>query len=127
MSGFFARSIGIPNTGSSVAYVGVPPKHPWHGAEYTSIDAEVHGGLTFSGEGQNFRYLLDSDKGAVAWWVGFDCAHAFDLVPSFEALARSLLGRTKPHPSDHYRDLAYVRSETCGLAEQALARQRAAH
>lgn len=33
---------------------------------------DVHGGLTFSGNGNN--YPTDGDE----WWFGFDCAHADD-------------------------------------------------
>ena len=41
------------------------------------------------------------------WWVGFDCAHLYDLVPAH------------PRPGDIYRDERYVRRELEGLARQA--------
>jgi hypothetical protein len=45
-------------------YVRIPPGHPWHGLHYDAIDADVHGGLTFS---------LDADDGGT--WIGWDDAH----------------------------------------------------
>lgn len=42
----------LARNGSSMdyrcGYVRVPAKHPWHGMNYDEIDADVHGGLTFS-------------------------------------------------------------------------------
>ncbi len=35
---------------------------------------EVHGGVTFAGEWEEFG-------GSDIWWFGFDCAHYMDLVP----------------------------------------------
>ncbi|KKN75260.1 hypothetical protein LCGC14_0382590 [marine sediment metagenome] len=47
------------------------------------------------------------DTGQDVWWIGFDCAHLYDLTPS------------DPHPGDVYRDESYVRNELEGLARQA--------
>ena len=47
------------------------------------------------------------DTGQDVWWIGFDCAHLYDLVPA------------NPHPGDIYRDERYVRNELEGLARQA--------
>lgn len=33
--------------GHLCGYVGVPPHHPWYGKDYDSIEARVHGGLTY--------------------------------------------------------------------------------
>lgn len=121
------------------AYVRVPETHPWHGKGYseavkapkallerpTSMDevgviplfcaslksvpdediypiellVRCHGGITYSGAG--------SHLGAVAGrhWFGFDCAHAGDYTPKHG------------HPSDQYRDVAYVKAalaKMCG-------------
>lgn len=48
------------------------------------------------------------DTGQDVWWVGFDCAHLYDLVPA------------TPRPGDVYRDEQYVRRELEGLARQAV-------
>jgi hypothetical protein len=53
-------------------YVGVPPEHVVHGLDYNHnllIEVDVHGGLTYAG-----RLWEHSDW----WYVGFDCAHAYD-------------------------------------------------
>ena len=63
---------------------------------------EVHGGVTFAGEWEEFG-------GGDIWWFGFDCAHAWDLVPGLpEAFA------------DHgtYRDENFVVREIEAMAKQ---------
>lgn len=55
------------------AYLGCPKDHPLAGFDYDSIPMQVHGGLTFAGEG----------KGGGGWpegwyWYGWDYAHAGD-------------------------------------------------
>ena len=55
--------------GFRLGYVKVPADHPWYGLDYNDIGADVHGGLTFAGQ--------DTESG---YWVGFDCAHAFDKI-----------------------------------------------
>lgn len=52
-------------------YAGIKKDHELYGVHYDSVDLEVHGGLTFSGEHN------DSNL----WWLGFDCAHGGDLTP----------------------------------------------
>ncbi|KKN15051.1 hypothetical protein LCGC14_0989840 [marine sediment metagenome] len=54
------------------------------------------------------------DTGQDVWWIGFDCAHLYDLVPSH------------PRPGDIYRDERYVRNELEGLARQAADAMQAA-
>lgn len=56
---------------------------------------EVHGGITYA-------------RGTMGdWWVGFDTAHADDIIPACEPLSGA-----------EYRDLAYVRDQTIDLARQ---------
>lgn len=86
-------------------YVHIPPGHPWHGksdAEAPLWDVSVHGGITWA--------ALDDD--GIHWKVGFDCAHAFDLIPGVPGMDRPGLGCT-------YRDIDYARTEALRLAEQA--------
>jgi hypothetical protein len=61
---------------------------------YSKINVHVHGGLTYSDEGDG------------GWIIGFDCAHAGDLCPSF------------PHFDGIYRTKEYVISECEKLAEE---------
>lgn len=60
--------------GFRCGYVRVPPGHPWHGKGYHDVDAEVHGGLSFAEADEHCGKGGPDD----AWWLGFDCAHAFD-------------------------------------------------
>lgn len=88
-------------------YVALPKGHPCYGKGYDDIDAEVHGGLTFAHKGDGNEW----EKGY--WWIGFDCAHAWDLVPLvFDQLDR------EPREYEIYRNFAYVRAELKSLAEQ---------
>lgn len=87
-------------------YVAVPPGHPAHGRGYDDVPAEVHGGLTYAEKchGQVCHKPAPGEP-EDAWWLGFDCAHGWDLSPG---LYRSAL----------YRDLPYVQAECAALARQ---------
>jgi hypothetical protein len=112
--------------GALCGYVGVPPGHPWHGVEYDVPDVEVHGGLTFSDscqegaeDGPGICHVPQPGRPAEVWWLGFDCAHAFDLQPrQADLLAESskALGLTWT-----YRTFDYVRDECRALARQVAA------
>ena len=60
---------------------------------YSKVNTSVHGGLTYSDEGDG------------GWVIGFDCAHAGDLCPAFEYF------------DGVYRTKDYVISECEKLAE----------
>lgn len=69
-------------------YVAVQENHPLFGKHYENININVHGGLTYSDEGNEeiykdkFFYKPKYDKKSnKLWWFGFDCAHAYDYVP----------------------------------------------
>lgn len=111
------RIVRHPSFGSLNGYVAVPPGHPWHGLE--DLDADVHGGITYSGPFDEHTYASATDG---QWWVGFDAGHYTDLSPGLTALVRHAGGLPEGgviHPFGIYRDLAYVRSETERLARQA--------
>ena len=99
--------------GHLCGYVAAPKGHPCYGKDYDHIPyddlfpVEVHGGLTFSKEGDGDTW----PKGY--WWFGFDCAHWGDLVPQIV----ELLDR-EPNEFETYRNFQYLRRETEGLAEQ---------
>lgn len=63
--------------GHLCGYVAIPPEHPFYQKRYEDIDIDVHGGLTF-GECSNKH------------WIGFDCAHSGDIVPSTKELRKTL-------------------------------------
>ena len=64
---------------------------------------QVHGGVTFAGEWEKFGC---SD----IWWFGFDCAHAWDLVPG--------LIKYGFMADQTYRDEDYVTREIESMAKQ---------
>lgn len=88
-------------------YVDIPPGHPWHGVGYVDIDADVHGGLTYSEEEEG------------AWRIGFDCAHSGDYVPG------TSFGLRERREGEVYRTEAYVAAHCRSLAEQAAAAKEA--
>lgn len=116
------RHTGLPclivrsQLGALCGYVAVPPEHPLHGVPYGYVHASVHGGLTYSDRcaGRICHVPAEGEPDDV-WWLGFDCAHAHDLIPTiFAGVVRS--GGALPH--DAYRDIAYVTAEVNDLAEQ---------
>jgi hypothetical protein len=78
-------------------YVVITSDNKLYGLDYDSIyskvNISVHGGLTYSDEGES------------GWVIGFDCAHAGDLCPAFEYF------------DGVYRTKDYVISECEKLAE----------
>ena len=109
-------------SGALCGYVGVPEGHPWHGKDYDSIEPypDVHGGLTFAapcaeGKTENEYAICHNPQGRPdnVWWLGFDCAHAWDVCPAHNRYG-DLRG-----PEDVYRDLGYVKRQVASLAAQA--------
>jgi hypothetical protein len=123
------------HSGALCGYVGVPPGHPWHGVDYSSIEPfpGVHGELTFSDfcrEGVDHEteaaicHVPEPGRPDHVWWIGFDCAHAWDLVPRYDQMplgngktvADALIEHMTPRPT--YRDLDFVMTECRSLAAQ---------
>lgn len=102
-------------------YVRVPRDHPLHGKHHDlrriRRNVDVHGGLTFSG-------CIGGRRMKRGHWFGFDCGHAFDLVPGMiEVLESSRL----IFPAEFldamgqqqvYRNIEYVYRECTALAQQ---------
>lgn len=70
-------------------YVIIPEGHPLHGLDYDSIPVDVHGGLTWSCSGEEFKELISAGGGTEeelteedlkGWVVGFDTAHYGDSM-----------------------------------------------
>ncbi len=84
---------------------------------YQDLDVEVHGGLTFSGVGDNYIGRREGFK-----WFGFDCAHAWDYCPPTDPIVHKIhvdiTGRTGPGGHETYRNWEYVKREVMNLAEQ---------
>lgn len=113
--------------GAWCGYVGVAPGHRLHGADYEAAhDAaavDVHGGLTFadrcapSGKGpqEGICHIEQDGRPDPVWWFGFDCAHAWDVVPGLETLG------VGSDAGGAYRDLGFVVAECETLARQLAA------
>lgn len=89
--------------GHSNGYIAVPKDHPWYGKDYDDIDADVHGGLTFSNHMSDLtrtRAVGELPGSDDYWVVGFDTCHYGD--------------------NEYNCDLNYVLSEVERLKQQAL-------
>lgn len=98
-----------PNSGHLCGYVGVPPGHVFYGAtdeDPRLSEIEVHFGLTWSEKG---FYGLSKKL----WFLGFDCAHCYDLCPFF--ISPWKFERDKEYS---YKDFDFVIDETVNLAYQ---------
>jgi hypothetical protein len=118
------RHRGLPclilrsHSGALCGYVGVPSGHPCHGKGCDEIaDLEVHGGLTYSNtcNGHICHVPQPGESGDDVWWLGFDCAHAWDYWPKNAVFQRAHFAR---RPDEIYRDMPYVRAEVERLADQ---------
>lgn len=72
--------------------------------DYTLLerDIDVHGGVTY----------LSRLQGENGCWIGFDCAHAGDVVPVNEEVYGVF------RDTSEYRDLRYVRKECKRMIKQ---------
>jgi len=85
-------------------YIYLSPTHPWYKKHYNEIDAEVHGGLTYS----------ELDKETGYWCIGFDTNHAGDL-----SLINFMMGGNSDLYDTSYKNWDYVKNEVESLAYQA--------
>ena len=109
--------------GAWCGYVGLPPDHPLHGKDYSDVDVDVHGGLTFADmcrpeedEGRGICHIAGPGEPEHVWWLGFDCAHCDDLIPRMSENEWH-----RPFPDATYRNLAYVEEQCTCLAAQLAA------
>lgn len=108
LCGFTIRLRRNTELGTWCGYVIIPEDHPWHGLTYADLtDVSVHGGVTYSGE-EVFHQ---------EWAVGFDCGHAFDLVPLL--VSEKYQGSPLESAVGTYRNMEYALDEARHLAEQA--------
>lgn len=114
-----------PSGGHLCGYVGVSADHPYFGKGYDLVDVDVHGGLTFADRCQSdgrICHVVESGEDDNVWWLGFDCAHCWDLSPGFQSTLRAY--GLPPRPTDledEYRTLDYVRQQCVLLAGQLAA------
>jgi hypothetical protein len=142
-SGYSCLILRQPS-GALAGYVAVGPEHPLWGYQADAIPTELgltaHRGLTYSAtcqenapprlrichphdsmrlRGGEQPHVPDHKDSAAsgasnAWWFGFACEHAGDLMP--RSSARNNHRREDGPPV--YRDLAYVAAQTLSLARQ---------
>jgi hypothetical protein len=101
--------------GFRCGYVKVLTGHPWYGADYSNINADAHGGLTFAEP----DVACDNGGPDNGYWVGFDCAHCDDAADPL--LIRPPNKECKVLSCGEIRTQEYVESECRSLCEQAAA------
>lgn len=109
-------------TGALCGYVGVPEGHPLYGKERFSKELkalDAHGGINFAACIKKTDFL-GWDKYERYWFIGFDCAHAWDYNPAQEALLKEIMPSWDDlfRDSKIYRDIAYVTQLVDELALQ---------
>jgi hypothetical protein len=119
-AGFACLALRRDHMGQWCGYVGVPREHPAYGKGYHDVDVEVHGGLTYAHECDGIIcHVPAPGMPDDVWWLGFDCAHAGDLVPGMDADLRSIgIADREWMRWLEYRALPYVRREIESLAAQ---------
>lgn len=118
-----------PYTWFLCGYVAIRPDHPLYGKhvlDYALDHLDVHGAITYS----------DRSRGAISyhlpeylWWLGFECSHAGDLIPSLEGFKKhfpSVFVTTEinkvrnqfPQFKETYKGVNWVKRKTTELAKQ---------
>lgn len=98
--------------GHLCGYVRIPRHHTLYlGKRRSKAEQRIqtHGGITFTGE--MHRQSGGKRRGR---WIGFDCAHAWDLVPE-------LLQYRGISAENTYRDIVYVTAQVECMARQVKA------
>jgi hypothetical protein len=132
--GFICIIKRIQEMGHLCGYVGIPKSHRFYGKSYRDIedmaDIKVHGGLTFSNE-----FIPDMEKetaGRDLWFIGFDCAHAGDLMPymlqgmtlntmHLKFMTDVLEGQENfLKTTETYKDMKYVSKQLRSLVRQVI-------
>lgn len=102
--------------GHLCGYCRIPENHPEFAKTDDYPEYCVHQGITYNN--------LDKE----GHWIGFDCAHSFDLIPSIakddleDSLSDKLFPMPEEWPEDTYKNFDFVIAETKKLAEQIVER-----
>lgn len=96
--------------GHLCGYVRLPDNHPWIDIDIIDVNTNVYGGITFSDENED------------GYWVGFDCAHSMDIVPSMQldkAIKKLRQKYPKFHlPNPNYKNIKFVEEECKKLVDE---------
>jgi hypothetical protein len=116
-----------PNTdymfgGHLCGYVRIPSEHPYFEKHYHDMTIDCHGDLTYAKHG-----IADSLEG---FWIGFDCAHSSDYIPSVEKIFReNKIGNPFSTPKEYkkysifnqvYRNFEFVIHECQNIVDQLI-------
>lgn len=101
--------------GHLCGYVKIPKSHPYQSLSYSDMEIECHGGLTYGERHEGY-------------WIGFDCGHSFDVVPSMEftktldketqELKKKFNLENSPIFQRHYRNVDYVIDQCVSIVDQ---------
>lgn len=103
--------------GHLCGYCKVPEVHPYYKKEWDEVDIDAHGGLT--------DFQLKDD----GYWIGFDCAHCFDITPSMQKFYIEVIEELKtkfhhvknsPILNRQYRNISYCVEQCKSIVEQLL-------
>lgn len=101
--------------GHLLGYVAIPESHPLYGITdiyKRNIDLISHGGITYSGPGNEEICHTKRSEQSPLWWFGFDCCHCFDFWPAHITIMKAMDPTYQPLCSDVYRTEEYV-TEIC--------------
>jgi hypothetical protein len=112
-------------SGAFCGYVGVSDGHPWFGKEAVeqAVPEVDYGGFCEEGdEAQAICHVPGPGEPDRVWWLGFHCAHAWDVEPLMEARTAELIGWAPAElPGVSYKTAADVKVLVTVLAAQAAA------
>ena len=123
--GFDCAIVGQPH-GCRCGYVRIPAGHllfalgklrkPY--LQSTVLDhLSVHGGITYASASKKYPVPSENEE----WWIGFDCAHAFDNPDPqlLEELNEKAINTSVFHDSEgSIKDVAFVEAELKQLVDQ---------
>lgn len=108
----------VRGMGHLCGYVRIMRNHPAYGKDTHQMHVDVHGGVTFARRAPHKRWMRRG------YWVGFDCAHLYDLIPVYQSPAlQKLLGESNTFSVGTYRDMEFVYLEVQSLALQLSEKQ----
>lgn len=100
--------------GALCGYAAVEPGHPLHGKDYEAVyelhpEIVIHGDLNFAaechvGQGGHVCHVPEPGRSGDVWWFGFDCSHAWDLLPGMRAREMKM-GMEDPHMAEVFERL----------------------
>ena len=100
--------------GHLCGYVVIPATHPFFGQKGKARELDCHGGITF-------------DEPHEEHWVGFDCGHSGDYIPTLEKMRNKEINELYPTPegfekfalfNPSYRNTQYCIEELIGMIDQ---------